>query len=67
MVKFSSEFREKVVFEFLEGGGTSSSLVKKYGIGSRQTILNWVNQFKKYGGIHSIYVVLSMITMVTLN
>ena len=50
MVKFSSEFREKVVLEFLEGGGTSTSLAKKYGIGSHQTILNWVNQFKEYGG-----------------
>lgn len=49
MVKFSSEYRAKVVFEYLNGGGGTVELAKKYGIGSRQTILNWVNQFKKYG------------------
>jgi transposase len=50
LVKFSSQFREKVVLEFLNGGESSTSLAKKYGIGSHRTILNWVNQFKEYGG-----------------
>ena len=50
MVKFSSEFREKVILEYLNGGGGSSSeLAKKYGIGSHQTILDWVNRYQKYG------------------
>jgi transposase len=50
MVKFSSEYREKIVLEYLNGGGGSSiELAKKYGIGSHQTILNWVNHYKKYG------------------
>ncbi|RAN86411.1 hypothetical protein B5P41_29405 [Bacillus sp. SRB_28] len=49
MVKFSSEYRAKVVLEYLDGGGGSIELAKKYGIGSHQTILNWVNQYKKYG------------------
>jgi transposase len=36
--------------EYLNGGGGSSiELAKKYGIGSHQTILNWVNHYKKYG------------------
>ena len=50
MVKFLSGFREKVVLEFLNGEESSRSLAKRYGIGSHQTILNWVNQFKEYGG-----------------
>lgn len=49
MVKFSSEFRAKVVLEYLDGGGGTYELAKKYGIGSHQTILNWVNQYEKYG------------------
>lgn len=49
MVKFTSEFREKIVQEYLNGGGGSYELAKKYGIGSHQTILDWVSRFKKYG------------------
>src|SRR3954447_4587461 len=49
MVKFSSECREKVVLEYLNGGGGTHELAKKYGISSHTTILNWVNQYKKYG------------------
>ncbi|MCM3569684.1 transposase, partial [Neobacillus mesonae] len=49
MVKFSSEFREKVVLDYLTGGGGSKLLAKKYSIGSHKTILKWVNQYKKYG------------------
>src|SRR4051794_4790173 len=49
MVKFSGEFREKVILEYLDGGGGSQELAKKYGIGSHQTILDWVNRYEKYG------------------
>jgi transposase len=49
MAKFPSEFREKVVLEYLSGGGGSKLLAKKYGIGSHQTILDWVNRYQKYG------------------
>ena len=49
MVKFSSEFREKVVLEYLSGRGGTKFLAKKYGIGSHQTILDWVNRYEKYG------------------
>jgi transposase len=49
VVKFSSEFREKVVYEYLNGGGGTQELANKYGIGSHQTILDWVNRYKKYG------------------
>ncbi|GHH96859.1 transposase [Neobacillus kokaensis] len=48
MVKFSSEYRAKIVFEYLNGGGLGE-LAKKYGIGSKQTVLDWVNRYKKYG------------------
>jgi transposase len=49
MVKFSSEYKEKVVLDYLNGGGGTYDLAKKYGIGSHRSILNWVNQYKKYG------------------
>ena len=49
MVKFSSEFREKVVLEYLSGGGGTKFLAKKYDIGSHQTVLDWVNRYEKYG------------------
>ncbi|MCM3567797.1 helix-turn-helix domain-containing protein, partial [Neobacillus mesonae] len=49
MVKYTSEYKETIVLEYLNGGGGLGGLAKKYGIGSRQTILNWVNRYKKYG------------------
>ncbi|MEH7549462.1 MULTISPECIES: helix-turn-helix domain-containing protein [Bacillaceae] len=49
MVKFLSDFRKKIVSEYLEGGGGSRELAKKYSIGSPQTILDRVNRYKKYG------------------
>lgn len=49
MVKFSSEYRKKVVLEYLEGGGSLKELAKKYGISSHRTVLDWVNRYKKYG------------------
>jgi transposase len=49
LVKFSSEYRKKVVLEYLNGGGGTNELAKKYGIGSHQTILDWVNHYTKYG------------------
>jgi transposase len=49
LVKFSSEYREKVVLEYLNGRRGSNELAKKYGIGSHQTILDWVNRYEKYG------------------
>ena len=49
MVKFSSDFRKKIVSEYLEGGGGSRELAKKYSMGSPQTKLDWVNRYKKYG------------------
>jgi transposase len=48
LVRFSSEFRKKVVQEYLTGLG-STTLCKKYGIGSKQTILDWVHRYEKFG------------------
>lgn len=50
MVKFSNELREKIVLDYLSGGGGFKFLAKKYGIGSHKTIFEWVNRYKKYGG-----------------
>lgn len=48
MVKFSSEFRKKVVQEYLTGVG-STTLSKKYGIADRHTVLNWVHRYEQFG------------------
>ncbi len=49
MTKFSIEFKEKIVLDYLNGGGGTHELAKKYGIKSNHSILNWVNQYQKYG------------------
>jgi transposase len=49
MVKFSSEFREKVVLDYLTGSVGTDMLAKKYGIKDHSTILNWVHRYEKYG------------------
>jgi transposase len=48
LVRFSSEFRKKVVQEYLTGLG-STTLCKKYGVASTQTILDWVHRYEKFG------------------
>ncbi len=49
MVKFSSEFREKVVIDYLTSSIGTDTLAKKYGIKDYSTILNWVHRYEKYG------------------
>ena len=49
MAKYSYEFKEKVVMEYLYGEGETKYLAKKYNIPSKTPIANWVNDFRKYG------------------
>lgn len=46
--KYSKEFKEMVVQEYLQGYGSSLDLAAKYGIPKCTTVLNWVNKLCRY-------------------
>lgn len=48
MIKYNSEFKLKIVKEYLNGCG-SNTLAKRYSIGNHSTIMNWVHMYDKYG------------------
>ncbi|MHA8263826.1 IS3 family transposase [Lactobacillaceae bacterium Melli_B3] len=48
MVKFNYEFRLNIVFEYLNGIG-STTLARMYGIADKNIILRWVSMYKAYG------------------
>lgn len=49
MAKYSFEFKKKVVLEYLDGKGGTPYLSKKYGLGSKSQLRNWVNAYKTFG------------------
>ncbi|WP_157060417.1 helix-turn-helix domain-containing protein, partial [Companilactobacillus futsaii] len=49
MTKYSSEFKVKLVNEYLEGQISILGLAKKYGIPSKSPIYNWVHQAETNG------------------
>ncbi|WP_416150808.1 transposase [Salipaludibacillus sp. HK11] len=49
MAKYSEEFKMKLVVEYLDGNIGYGSLAKKYNMGSRTSIIEWVNIFKSQG------------------
>ena len=49
MAKYSFEFKKQIVFEYLSGEGGSTFLAKKYGIPQGKMVLNWINNYKKFG------------------
>ena len=49
MAKYSFEFKKQIVFEYLSGEGSSTFLAKKYGIPQGKMVLNWINNYKKFG------------------
>jgi transposase-like protein len=48
MTKYSTDFKTKVVSEYLKGMG-SPSLCRKYHIPSKKNILNWVHRYQTNG------------------
>ena len=46
--KYSKEFKEMVVQEYLQGHGSSMDLAAKYGIPKCSTVLNWVNKYNSH-------------------
>lgn len=49
MAKYSSNFKLKVVQEYLKGSLGFKLLAKKYRIKSSSMVKNWVNQYQTYG------------------
>lgn len=47
-MKFNLNFKIKVVTEYLSGIG-STTLARKYAIANKNTVLIWINRFKKFG------------------
>ncbi|MGN0496355.1 MAG: helix-turn-helix domain-containing protein [Lachnospiraceae bacterium] len=45
---YSTEFKEKVVLEYLKGKETFESLANKYGIRSYTTVMNWVSKYNSH-------------------
>ncbi|MBM6841321.1 helix-turn-helix domain-containing protein [[Clostridium] spiroforme] len=46
--KYSKEFKEMVVQEYLQGLGSSCDLAAKYGIPNHSTVLNWINKYNSH-------------------
>ena len=49
MAKYKTEFKNKVVKEYLEGNIGYLSLAKKYNISNKSIIQRWVEAFKNQG------------------
>ena len=49
MAKYSTEFKMKVVKEYLQGNMEYISLAKKYNISNESVVRRWVNAFKIQG------------------
>lgn len=46
--KYSNEFKEMVVQEYLQGLGSSYDLAAKFGIPDNNTVLNWINRYNSH-------------------
>ncbi|OUQ80755.1 hypothetical protein B5E48_05070 [Massilimicrobiota sp. An105] len=46
--KYSKEFKEMVVQEYLQGLGSTYDLAVKYGIPEHSTVLNWINKYNSH-------------------
>lgn len=45
---YSAEFKQRVVSDYLSGGGSFGSLAVKYGIHAESTVLKWVKQYNSH-------------------
>lgn len=49
MAKYSYEFKKKIVMEYLNGGGGTGYLAKKYGVASSTDIKKWIKNYSVFG------------------
>ena len=48
LCRYSAEFKQRVVSDYLSGGGSFESIAVKYGIHAESTVLNWVKQYNSH-------------------
>lgn len=48
LCRYSAEFKQRVVSDYLSGGGSFGSLAVKYGIHAESTVLKWVKQYNSH-------------------
>ena len=51
MAKYSFEFKQMVVNEYLNGKGSYETLARKHGISSNTRIKEWVANFERFGAV----------------
>lgn len=49
MAKYTFEFKKQIVMDYINGGGGTQFLAKKYGIPSHSQLQRWVASYKKFG------------------
>ena len=45
LCRYTAEFKQEVVLDYLSGGGSFQSVAMKYGIHAESIVLKWVNLF----------------------
>ena len=48
LCRYSAEFKQRVVSDYLSGGGSFESIAVKYGIHAESTVLKWVKQYNSH-------------------
>ena len=48
LCRYTAEFKEAVVLDYLSGGGSGQSIAVKYGIHAESTVLKWVRQYNSH-------------------
>ena len=49
MAKYTFEFKKQIVMDYINGGGGTQFLAKKYGIPNHSQLQRWVASYKKFG------------------
>lgn len=49
MAKYTFEFKKHIVMDYINGGGGTQFLAKKYGIPNHSQLQRWVASYKKFG------------------
>ena len=48
LCRYTAEFKQEVVLDYLSGGGSFQSVAVKYGIHAESTVLKWVRQYNSH-------------------
>lgn len=51
MAKYTFEFKKQIVMDYINGGGGTQFLAKKYGIPNHSQLQRWVASYKKFGDV----------------